>query len=214
MPLLDKEPCAVHLCHFLLAKYSAFDIYNSIIEFSHIHEIETDVIDQVYTKQENSYYENQCKTIINYAYSGVSKTLLCKFLMSKYQINKSKFIEDIYMTECQAIELSSNGMLMGSHFHSHDLLGKLTEIEQDSEVIRSNSFLSALLNKSTMSFCYPYGGVCAFNDFTLKLLQKVNADFSFIVKSEPLAKMYDESLKLQLPRFDCNEFEYGSRYEY
>jgi peptidoglycan/xylan/chitin deacetylase (PgdA/CDA1 family) len=95
---------------------------------------------------------------------------------------------------------------------SHRVLSRLSREEQFKEIENSASYLENFLqsNSEFKSFCFPYGGDYSYNLFTLNILNELKFDFSFSVESRNLVTEDSTKNKYKLPRFDCNEFPFGS----
>jgi hypothetical protein len=216
MPILNRTPCSVHLCHAILATYDAKEVYEKLQEFLSIYPISHDNFSKevLYKTQDNSNYEYLVKKLINYQFSGSRKLKLIDFLLKEFDIEIDEFIDQTYMGEDEIREICAAGMIVGSHFHSHNLLGNLPDREQEIELNLSDTYLKKLIGTDNISHCFPYGGIGSYNDFTVKLLDIENSLYSFAVRSEPLPNILNSDNRYTLPRYDCNEFIYGERYEY
>jgi peptidoglycan/xylan/chitin deacetylase (PgdA/CDA1 family) len=161
-------------------------------------------------------YENQ----LNYEGVAEFKRLLNYFIDDHY---RSEIIDAIghkfdfsfdtsnfYVTADQLVEMSSQNMLIGSHTKSHPVMSKLSAQEQCAEIESSFGFLSSLCQLPLRTYCHPYGGFHSFNDDTVRLLKNCRVDFSFNVEGREINS--DDRLRSiqYLPRFDCNQFQFGS----
>ncbi len=61
------------------------------------------------------------------------------------------------LSMAQLVEMSAQGMEIGSHSHSHPDLSRLTPEKQRQELSRSKEILEDLLGKRVDGFAYPYG---------------------------------------------------------
>lgn len=125
-------------------------------------------------------------------------------------ISDEEIFSNLYMSENELKEMHDNGMILGSHSVDHLVFSKLKESEQITQIKHSFDFLENLLGKlSIKSFCYPYGGYHTFTDFTEKILTEHGCNFSFNVESRDITLNDIKSRPQALPRYDCNEFDFG-----
>ena len=102
-------------------------------------------------------------------------------------------------------------MVFGSHTVNHPVMSKLSLEMQKYEVDESFKIVDSIVPTSELkTFCYPYGGFHSFTNETEKLLISANCDFSFNVESKNVNNKYLKDRIQALPRFNCNEFPYGS----
>lgn len=118
-------------------------------------------------------------------------------------------VEDFYVTPEHLKTMNDNGMLIGSHTHSHPVMSKLTRDEQHEEIARSFGYLDSLRITQDNSYCHPYGGFHSFNQDTVTLLKEFGTPYAFNVESREITDQDLLEHKLYLPRFDCNEFPHG-----
>jgi peptidoglycan/xylan/chitin deacetylase (PgdA/CDA1 family) len=62
-----------------------------------------------------------------------------------------------YMTEEELIEISNNGIEIGSHTLSHPDLTTLSDEQAHFQIFDSKKQIEAIVNKNVISFCYPAG---------------------------------------------------------
>jgi hypothetical protein len=164
----------------------------------------------------NETYKDQ----INYAGISEFKRLLNYFIGCEY---KSSVIDEIaknlsyvfstsnfYITQSELKEMSSKGMIIGSHTNSHPVMSKLSYSEQEQELVTSFDFLDDLIFQEQKTYCHPYGGFYSFNKDTIDILNKHNVAYSFNVDDREIERADWYLSKQHLPRFDCNLFPHGS----
>jgi len=89
-------------------------------------------------------------------------------------------IDDQYvMSKEDLVVWSYSGFDVGAHSVSHPILSKQTLEMQNYEIATSKKFLHDCLNKEILSFAYPNGRKCDFNESTLKLLKKNKFKLAF-----------------------------------
>lgn len=79
----------------------------------------------------------------------------------------------------QITEMSDNGMHIGSHSMSHNILSHLTTQEQEHEVSQSKLRIEKKLNKEITSFAYPVGNKSSFTKHTIKATKAANYKLAF-----------------------------------
>lgn len=84
-----------------------------------------------------------------------------------------------FMTWDNIIELSKNGMDIGAHSHSHDILAKLEDEEMLFELSHSKAILEARLRKPVRAFSYPVGSKNTYNNSVIEALKGNGYDIAF-----------------------------------
>jgi len=81
----------------------------------------------------------------------------------------------------EAREMIRGGMAIGSHTHSHNVLGQLDPTQQFDELTTSRAILGEKLGISADVLAYPVGSITSFSDQTKKIAREVGyrAAFSF-----------------------------------
>lgn len=166
--------------------------------------------EKTYTKQDNDFYTSEFKKLFNYYIKYEFRESFLDEIMLVCGISDEEIFCNLYMSENELKEMHENGMILGSHSVDHLVFSKLKESEQITQIKHSFDFLENLLGKlSIKSFCYPYGGYHTFTDFTEKILTKYGCNFSFNVESRDTTLNDIKSRPQALPRYDCNEFNFG-----
>ncbi|MCA9500472.1 MAG: polysaccharide deacetylase family protein [Nitrospira sp.] len=92
-------------------------------------------------------------------------------------------IGDLFMSWDEVVELTKNGMSVGSHTCSHPLLSKLTETEQRQELVSSKNEIESHLNQECSSLAYPVGSPPppsgAFSELTKRIAKEVGYRIAF-----------------------------------
>lgn len=212
LPLEKNIFLNVHKIHLLIGKTKENILLNQLKSL-----VTTKMID----KQKQKIFEKRAYS----SQSDLKKTKFFKqflnyFIINKYKtrildelirINKiSLKVKNFYFSIQQAKEMENNGMMVGSHTFSHEVLSKLSYVKQKNEISRSIKFLTKKLeNKKFLTFCFPYGEKFTYNNISLKILKNLGVKASFIVYSKKVnyKKLLNKSL--EIPRFDCNEYPFG-----
>ncbi len=212
-PFIKNKILDVHRIHILLSKISARSIYSYLIKSNIDNLFDNNKIEEfkelTYLTQKNDEYTLSVKRILNYFLlyqhrENVIDKLFKMFINSEYTIN------DYYLNIDNLKEMSSNGMVIGSHTENHMVMSKLSNEAQKNEIISSFNFLEKKLgNLSIKTFCYPYGGFHTFNKKTEQILEDYGCVFSFNVEQRDISLDDLKNRKQALPRYDCNQFLYG-----
>lgn len=130
------------------------------------------------------------------------RTSISSELFEKYVgVSEENFSKRLYMNEKELKEMSKNGMHIGIHSYSHKWLDSLDAIEQEIEIDRNIEFLNKIGVNKNYSICYPYG---AYNDATLKILEKKGISFGFTTEVRELK--INEIINTEvIPRIDTND---------
>jgi peptidoglycan/xylan/chitin deacetylase (PgdA/CDA1 family) len=79
----------------------------------------------------------------------------------------------------EAREMTSGGMAIGSHTHSHPVLGQLRADQQRQELAHSRKLLREQLGIEADALAYPVGALSSFSDQTQQLAQEVGYRAAF-----------------------------------
>lgn len=205
----------VHRIHMLLGKYEGqmiFDALKSIVSehmlsHEHIEEFRT----LTYSRQKNDEYTNLVKRTLNYFISYEYREAVIDELVRRFLPDERALTSRFYMSIEEVRRMQTAGMIIGSHTVSHPVMSKLTKEEQQKEITESFDFLERITGGLTLkTFCYPYGGFYSFTEDTEKLLKENGCVFSFNVESRDIDGLDLKNRVQALPRYDCNQFPYGS----
>ena len=86
---------------------------------------------------------------------------------------------ELWMTWEMIRDLQRAGMTIGAHTVSHQLLGKLSEAEQEAEIVGSRDRIAAQIGIVPRAFAYPVGSRSAFTETTKRLLRKHGFESAF-----------------------------------
>ena len=217
LPYTEQKLLNVHRIHILLGAHPAeriYDALNNLIDDSMLTECHKEKFsDKLYRKQENSSASQKVKELLNYHIDYIYRETTLDKLMQTFFPDEATLAKSFYMTEKELQAMQDTGMLIGSHADSHSVMSKLSPQEQYHEIHNSFSFLEQTLQKpECKTFCYPYGGFHTFTNDTEALLNKEDVVFSFNVDSRDITANDIKNRPQALPRYDCNEFEYGKVY--
>jgi len=128
-------------------------------------------------------------------------------LFSKHFGPDADFIQELYVTWEEIIELYSAGMVIGGHTVTHPWLPRLSSEEQAAEIYASLLLLEEKLNTKIKLFSYPYGG---YNEDTLRLLRHRECDLAFTSKAGIIC--YRDK-PLEIDRLDTNDLPLSTHTE-
>lgn len=87
--------------------------------------------------------------------------------------------EELFMSWSQLNEMADNGMHIGSHTQSHNILAHLSAEQQLAELSLSKQRLEEMLNRPVTSVAYPVGGPKTFTSETQRLAQQAGYKLAF-----------------------------------
>lgn len=212
-PLSDGKLLDVHRIHTLLGEYGGESVYEELEPLVTDEMIpdqkHTEFRNETYTRQKNTEKTTLVKRLLNYFVSYHYRTELLDTLVEQFPAADTDW-EQLYMTAEQLRELKRAGNIVGSHSISHRVFSKLDPTVQKREIAGSFADIEAVLDEvDVRTFCYPYGGFHTFTDETKAVLRAEGCQFSFNVESRDITQEDIDETPQALPRYDCNEFEYG-----
>lgn len=130
------------------------------------------------------------------------KKIIDHLFNSFIKVSENIFSKELYINIDQIKMMINCGMHIGAHGYNHFWLGKLDNIEQENEIIKSTSFLDEIgINEKYRTLCYPYG---SFNEYTIQLLRKYKFKNAFTTIPKVANLQLDN--KYKIPRLDTNDF--------
>jgi peptidoglycan/xylan/chitin deacetylase (PgdA/CDA1 family) len=76
-----------------------------------------------------------------------------------------------FLSESQLQQLVTEGFEIGSHSMHHELLASLDDDALGEEIAEGKRAIEAVVAREVVSFCYPFGGLGAWDDRTVRQLQ-------------------------------------------
>jgi peptidoglycan/xylan/chitin deacetylase (PgdA/CDA1 family) len=129
------------------------------------------------------------------------KKIVDNLFLRHIKISENIFSKELYVNYNQIKMMINCGMHIGAHGYNHLWLGKLDEIEQENEIVKSISFLEQMgIDMNYRTMCYPYG---SYNEITIQLLKKHNFDCAFT--TVPTTAHFDLNTQFEIPRLDTND---------
>ena len=211
LPLVNKQILDVHKTHLLTSKVKASKIFETLNNYLRINRIkdfynvyEKEKYKNAYINQNDEIEKKKFKRLMNYYGNLKIRSKILDFLLNEFELYvKAK---DFYLNKKEIKYISSLGMIVGSHSHSHTLLSRLSYKKQLNEIKSSKKLLQNILKKEVNLFCYPYGGKRSYNLNTLNILKKLNFKLAYSVEHKDINISNIRKNPFELSRYDCNIF--------
>ena len=211
LPYIKKTILDVHKIHLLCGAFEA----KSLLRFT-LNLVNEDMIpdkkrkdfrEKTYINQENFESVSELKRLLNYFVEYKYRSLLIEEIRKEfdYKFDHPSF----YISYENLVNMKNKGMIIGSHTESHLVMSKLSKEEQFKQINNSFNFLNDLFDAKHKTYSHPYGGFHSFNNHTKKVLLENNVRYSFNVESREIDSSDYQNSMHHLPRYDCNEFEFG-----
>lgn len=210
-PYVDGKVLDVHRIHLLCGAFQGKQLLEYALSIVSDDMISADAREafekRTYSSQDNYDGVSEFKRLLNYFidYRYRSEIIDAIGREFDFKFDASSF----YLTTSQIQEMASNNMLIGSHTTTHPVMSRLSADEQSLQIGSSFAFLSSICKSALRTYCHPYGGFHSFNGDTIRLLNEREVDFSFNVESREINRQDQLDARQFLPRFDCNQFEFG-----
>jgi peptidoglycan/xylan/chitin deacetylase (PgdA/CDA1 family) len=117
--------------------------------------------------------------------------------------------------ECQFLsrddlrQMTLGGFEIGSHSHTHPMLGKISQEQVRTEMMFSKKILENAIDRDVLSFAYPFGRRDAFSMITRSVLENTGYSVAF---SQEGCGITSESDLLRLPRTSIDRFDNPSTF--
>ena len=103
------------------------------------------------------------------------------------------------LTESEVHALCQGGLVdVGAHTVSHPVLSKLSDVEQEAEIVNSKSELERIVGRPILGLAYPFGTRADYSKTTTRLTS--DAGFAYACSNFP-ETVHWQSDCYQLPRF-------------
>jgi peptidoglycan/xylan/chitin deacetylase (PgdA/CDA1 family) len=209
---LESKMLDVHRIHLLCGRYKGEDLLTCILDLINPKMIPYNKIKEFnakpYLHQDNYNGVSEFKRVLNYFVHPEYQCDLVDQVTSSFPINGGD--DQFYVNPSSLLDMSKNGMVIGAHSHTHNVMSKLNYEEQKLDIHKSLEFVAKFNTGHGVSYCHPYGGFHSFDQNTLKVLNELNVDYSFNVEPRDIVKKDHIDSKHSLPRYDCNSFPYGT----
>ena len=203
-PYLDKRVLKVHQIHFLMAymggKNFTETFYDKLYNFIREANVNlpTERRKEIYRYDDDVAYS--VKHFLNYELPYEQREPVLDEMFASILGDERDFVPKLYLSASHLLEMNQANMTIGGHSHTHNVLTKLSAKEAKGDLGKCFTYLSALLLKKSLPFCYPYGHVGTYDDKTMKILNELGFRLSFTVGREEVS--FPSHNLFQLPRFD------------
>lgn len=210
LPIRDQKILDVHKIHLLCGAFDGKLLLNkltTLLSSQMISDSKIEEFQREYSLQTNSEGVSEFKKILNYYISYTYRSEIINKLAKilDYTFESKNF----YVSPHDLQIMKKNGMIIGSHGHSHLLMSKLSKEEQKIELEKSFEILEETVGLSDKTYCHPYGGFHSFNEETVMLLNELDVRYSFNVEPRDIELEDAFNSRQFLPRYDCNLFDFG-----
>lgn len=130
------------------------------------------------------------------------RNLLSSELFEKYVgVSEEQLAYELYMTEEQIRLMKQHGMFIGVHGYDHYWLGNLPTRQMMADISKALDVMDEFIDRRRWVMNYPYGN---YNDDVLKYIAQEGAALG--LTTQVAVADLDRHARLELPRFDCNDF--------
>lgn len=218
MPLITGQVCNVHLAQ-LSASLLSYDDLSSLKSdlISHVDLCESEIFIETYENQSHSLTQKHVKSLVNYHLSyEVARDLLLKYVTSNLGLTEETIVKNLYMTVSELKELKAFGFNVFPHFHSHQLLGKLSLHELKSEFEVSLGCFLEIFSEAPVELCIPFGMAGSWNRHCHDLCEHFGV--KRVITVSPIEEI-DASISTgssieYFHRLDCNQFPHAAYMEF
>ena len=208
-PYQSGQILDVHKIHLLCGAFDGKELHDLLLQ-----RINQEMIPDTRRKEFHS------ETYKDKEDTGVAefKRILNYFISYNYRQNvidniaktlSYEFPKNFYVKQENLKVMADKGMVLGSHTVDHPLMSKLSKTEQAEQIKSSFQFLDEIGCTNIKTYCHPYGGFHSFDKQTIDILHSEEVVYSFNVNSRDINKNDFEQSRQYLPRYDCNEFNFG-----
>jgi peptidoglycan/xylan/chitin deacetylase (PgdA/CDA1 family) len=203
----------VHRTHVLLGEISGTELLEHardiVTEEMVPHKRRDEFREQTYENQDDTKATKKAKRILNFFLSDEYQTNVLNELTERVE-HDPVAVSDFYMTQDELNEMHANGMVIGGHTVTHPVLSKLSPESQRTQITESFEYLdNAVEGLSERTFCYPYGNSYSFTENTVSILDDLDCEWCFKVKSADITTNDITTRSQALPRYDCTDFPNG-----
>jgi peptidoglycan/xylan/chitin deacetylase (PgdA/CDA1 family) len=195
----------VHKTHFLLAKLGAEAFGRAVLD-------ECTVTTAAGSARQGRVFgadrwehadERAIKDLLNYELSFEDADRVLDTLFARHLSDDETFARSLYLDAAMIGEMARGGMVFGHHTRSHRMLSRLTPQQQRDELEGGVEWIRALTGRSTVSFCYPWGGPKTYSADTLRIL----AETGYSVAYNTVRRRADVTRdgRFELPRVDTRD---------
>lgn len=205
---MDEHRVAdVHMNHFLMASLDFADYRNAFLaEVQQSDETLVKQVDANAAAARRTYvWDSEEVASFKYFYNFILppdvRSPVIRRLFERHIGPEAVVAKETYLDWEQARTMQSAGMVIGGHSHCHRPLSTLAEEELQAELTLCRSLLDRHLRPQALwPFCYPYGKLDSFNDFTVETLQSLGFCCGLSTEAGPAQAGSD---LFRIRRIDC-----------
>ncbi len=116
-------------------------------------------------------------------------------------VSEEKMAYELYMTQDQIRTLKRHGMFIGVHGYDHYWLGNLSRMQMEKDIDKALDVMDEFIDRKQWVMNYPYG---SYNADVLDYIKERGACLGLTTKVA--VADFSKYGRLELPRFDCNDF--------
>ena len=117
--------------------------------------------------------------------------------------------EHLFLSREDLRQMVLGGFEIGSHSHTHAMLGKISQEKVETEVLLSKQILENAIDRDILSFAYPFGQRDAFSQITRSIISKSGYLTALTQEGFGITSGCD---LLQLPRMSIDRFDSPSSF--
>ena len=204
----NLELLDVHAIHYILESgHSGRDLLEMVAEVCRKFEFDLKVsLPRTGPNQSNRFDDadvKHFKRLLQYELpSTIRHRVVVDLFAQLRNESASDLAQELYLSIADLKFMAREGMLVGSHGHTHSWLGYQSLSDQSHEISESVSFLQKIgVLDDNWLFAYPYG---SYNSETLGLLNNLGCKAAFTTKVG-FSSLGSEN-NLTLSRFDTNDY--------
>lgn len=110
----------------------------------------------------------------------------------------------IYMSADEILRARDAGVRIGLHTHSHFMLARLSQLEQEEEIVSCLEFFRSLFGEDTFDMSYPHGVAGTWNDTTKAIMERLGIPRAYTLGREIYAPSIHRDA-YEIPRYDVND---------
>jgi peptidoglycan/xylan/chitin deacetylase (PgdA/CDA1 family) len=150
------------------------------------------------------------KRLFNWELSGEERGPVLDALLDHAFAGSPPRWQEIYLDGEVLRDLSSAGMGVGPHSHTHEVSAELSPQRQREEVELSCEFVELNGGSRAWGYCYPHGLAASFSPETERAVAAAGCPMAFAVEARDITAPLGRERRFALPRHNCNAFPHGT----
>lgn len=210
MNYIEEKVSMVHKIHLVRSEINPITILSEIKKVGANERFELTPDELIKAVKHYRYDDEQSahlKYLLNFKLPKKVLEMVINSLFETY-FNEEEVVNSLYMTNNQLNYLAQKQML-GNHTHSHLALGLLNEVQIESEIFKTKSFIQSFQKNTNLAISYPYGSEEACQDPVTEIAKKLGHKIGFSMERGTNDKTAN---KLLLKRYSSNDLPGGKNY--